>query len=62
VGPTAGLDGCGESRLHREWIPVPSSPKHVTMPTTLPRPTHRRKFFCKVNICPYPFSVHFHSL
>ena len=26
VGPTAGLDGCGKSRLYRDLIPGPSSP------------------------------------
>jgi hypothetical protein len=26
VGPSAGLDGCGKSRLHRDSIPGPSSP------------------------------------
>ena len=26
VGPRAGLDGCGKSRLHRDSIPGPSNP------------------------------------
>jgi hypothetical protein len=26
VGPRAGLDGCGKTRLHRDSIPAPSSP------------------------------------
>jgi len=26
VGPRAGLDGCGNSRLHRDSIPGPYSP------------------------------------
>jgi hypothetical protein len=26
VGSSAVLDGCGKSRLHRDWIPRPSSP------------------------------------
>ena len=26
VGPTAGLDVCGKSRIHRDPIPGPSSP------------------------------------
>jgi hypothetical protein len=25
VGPSAGLDGCGKHRPHRDWIPEPSS-------------------------------------
>ena len=39
VGPRAGLDRCGKSRLpHRDSIPAPSSPKPVATPTTLPGP------------------------
>jgi hypothetical protein len=26
VGPRAGLDGCGKSRPHLDWIPGPSIP------------------------------------
>ena len=26
VGPRAGMDGCGKSQLHRDSIPIPSSP------------------------------------
>jgi hypothetical protein len=37
VGPTTGLDGCGKSRLHRNSIPGPSSPKRVAISTKLPR-------------------------
>ena len=36
VGPRAGLDGCGKSRLHRNSIPRPSS--RVDIPTELSRP------------------------
>jgi hypothetical protein len=39
VGPTAGLDGCGKSRSHRDSIPVPPSQYRVVIPTTLSRPT-----------------------
>ena len=38
VGPTAGLHGCETSRLHRDWIPGPSRPQRVAVPTTLFRP------------------------
>jgi hypothetical protein len=39
VGPTAGLDRCGKTRLHRDSIPEPSSPWRVAIPTELPRST-----------------------
>jgi hypothetical protein len=35
VGPRAGLDGCGKSRLHRDSIPGPSSPWRVTILTAI---------------------------
>ena len=39
VGPRAGLDRCGKSRLpHRDSIPGPSSPQPVAILTTLPGP------------------------
>jgi hypothetical protein len=31
VGPRAGLDGCGKSRLHRVSIPGPSSPYRAAL-------------------------------
>ena len=39
VGPTAGLDGCGKSRPHRDSIPGTSSPLQVAIPTEVSRPT-----------------------
>jgi len=33
VGPRAGLDGCGKSRLHRDSTPGPSSLWRFTIPT-----------------------------
>jgi len=41
VGPRAGLDRYGKSRLHRDSIPGPSSPYPVAIPTTLPGPQPR---------------------
>jgi hypothetical protein len=38
VGPRAGLDRCGKSRLHRDSVPGPSSPYPVAIPTELPGP------------------------
>ena len=38
VGPRAGLDMRGKSRLHRDSIPGPSSPQPVAIPTELPGP------------------------
>ena len=38
MGPRAGLDRCGKSRLHRDSIPEPSSPQPVAIPTELPGP------------------------
>ena len=38
VGPTAGLDGCGKSRSHRNSIPGPSSTWRVAIPTELSKP------------------------
>jgi hypothetical protein len=35
VGPRAGLDRCGKSRPHRDWIPGPSRPQRVAIPTEL---------------------------
>jgi hypothetical protein len=40
VGPRAGLDRCGKSRLHRDSIPGPSVPSPVTTPTELPKSEH----------------------
>jgi hypothetical protein len=34
---TAGLDGCGKSRPHRDSIPGPSSQYRVAIPTELSR-------------------------
>ena len=31
VGTTAGLDGCGKSRPHRDSIPGPSRVKHLVV-------------------------------
>jgi len=39
VGPRVSLDGCGTFHPDRGSIPGPSSPKGVTMPTELSRPT-----------------------
>ena len=38
VGPRAGLDGCGKSRLNRYLIPRPSSPWRVALPPEQSRP------------------------
>ena len=38
VGPRAGLDGCGKSRLHMDSIPGTSSPQRVAIPTDLSGP------------------------
>jgi len=38
VGPRAGLDRCGKSRLHRESIPGPPARSSVAIPTELPGP------------------------
>jgi hypothetical protein len=38
VGCTAGLDGHGKSRAHRDSIPGPSSLSSVPIPTELCRP------------------------
>ena len=35
MGPKAGLDRCGKSRLHRDSIPGPSSPQPAALPITL---------------------------
>ena len=37
MGPSAGLDGCGKSRLHRDSIPGPYSSWRVAIPTELSR-------------------------
>jgi hypothetical protein len=37
LGPSAGLDGCGKCRLHRDSISGPCSPQLVAIPTTLSR-------------------------
>jgi hypothetical protein len=42
MGPRAGLDGCGNSRSHRDLIPGPSSPQRVAIPTELSRPKELR--------------------
>ena len=41
MGLRAGLKGCGKSRLHRDWIPRPSSLQRVAVPTELSRPTRQ---------------------
>ena len=38
MGPSAGLDKCGKSRLHRDSIPRPSSPQPVAITAMLPDP------------------------
>ena len=38
VGLEAGLEGQQKSRLHRNSIPGPSSPKPIAIPTTLSQP------------------------
>ena len=43
VGPSAGLDGRGKSRPHRDSIPGPSSPYRVAIPTELSRRTLNTK-------------------
>jgi len=35
VGPGAGLDGCGKSRLRRVFLPGPLSAERVAIPTEL---------------------------
>jgi hypothetical protein len=40
VVPKDALDGCGNSRPHRDSIPELSSPQSIAMPTELSRPTH----------------------
>jgi hypothetical protein len=39
VGPRAGRNGCGKSRLNRSSISGPSTPERVAVPTELSRPT-----------------------
>jgi hypothetical protein len=39
VGPKAGPDGCGKSRLHWDSIPGPPGPWRVAIPTQISRPT-----------------------
>jgi hypothetical protein len=46
VDPRAGLNGFEKSRLRRDSIPGPPSPKRVAIPTELSRPTIR--LFLKV--------------
>ena len=36
VGPRAGLDRCGKSRPHRDWIPDRPARSSVAIPTELP--------------------------
>jgi hypothetical protein len=38
VGPRAGQDRSGKSRLHQDSIPGPTNPERVAIPTTLPGP------------------------
>ena len=40
MGLRSGLDRRGKSRLHRDSIPVPSSPEAVAIPTELPGPLY----------------------
>jgi len=35
VGPTADLEGCRKSPLHRDWTPAAFSQQPVAIPTTL---------------------------
>jgi hypothetical protein len=46
VGPRAGLDGCGKSRLHQDSIPETPSPWRVPVPTELSR-TYAMKIISK---------------
>ena len=39
VGPRAGLEKCGKSRLHRYAIREPSSPQRLVISTSLSRST-----------------------
>ena len=39
MGPRDGLDGCGQSRPHRDLISGPSSLSTVAIPTELSGPT-----------------------
>jgi hypothetical protein len=49
VGPRAGLDRCGKSRPHQDWIPGPSSPQPVAIPSELSRPTPTR-WYCNEHL------------
>ena len=49
MGPRAGRDGCGKSRLHRDSMPGLSSPQRVAIPTELSRPTSPIHTFYKWN-------------
>ena len=50
VGPRASLEGCGKSRPHRDWIPVPSSQWRVAIPTALSRSTDIDRRIIKVDL------------
>ena len=47
VGLRAGLDRCGKSRPHRDFILGPSSPLRVAIPTTLSRLLLALDYLCK---------------
>jgi hypothetical protein len=51
VGPRAGLDGCGNSRPHRDSIRGPSSPYRVAIPTALFRPTFFKIYSSITEFC-----------
>ena len=66
VGPRAGLDRCGKSRLHRNSIPGQSSPQPVAIPTELLDPQDvraslifwiKRRKSWKAPICAIMFRV-----
>jgi hypothetical protein len=46
VGPRVGLDGCGKSHAHRNWIPAPSNPERVAVLTELSRTTQGKVGSC----------------
>jgi hypothetical protein len=48
VGPRAGLDRCVKFRPLRDWIPTPSSPQRVAIPTAIP--AHCDYFFRKTSL------------
>jgi hypothetical protein len=53
VGPRAE---CGKIRPHWDWIPGPSSPKRVTIPAELARPTAVVGFYADVGVIVLDFT------